>query len=757
MKINDLFRVVVIILLIYLGILATNQAFAADPVAADSFATVRNWVIQGELLRDQGDLTAAQQKFDQALEQAGHFSKQTLDYAAVELASGYNLLLSNQMDLADIRLKSAYQKTGGTGYLHGLADLYLAYLYLSNADNQQALFYINNGLSALKPGANEDLSLSFELLRLGLNNETLQEQADMLLLITRRVNQLPGNTIKAKLSLKAAQKYLDIADTHLPDLTNQALQQLNYSLLSDLLKSNEGIGQDKIKADATGKLAQLYRIQIRNEEALLLTEQAINLANTHKDHVLSAQLQAQQGDLYQLLGDKERALISYDLAVTDLFAVRADMPINLPDGRSVLSTIIEPIYRKYVDLLLKSSNNQTPALSQPIIDKAINSMEAIKEADMQDFFLGRCSVSSVNNLDWQYQTFPETMIVYPILLPDRIELIIKYEHKLIKHIVKAPLQEVQNQTLALVEALHLGKDYRAASRQLYEWLILPIETDLQQSNTKVIVFVPDRFLRAMPLSALSDGKTFVVERYGIVTLPSLSLQNLVRSRLENQSARTLLAGLSKPDGAAIDQLPSNLIEKLSGQQIDREALIEELSLPSVEQEINSVAEKDKSTTLLNNQFTVSALKSDIETGQYNKVHIASHGYFGKNAKDSFIMAYDKNFTLLDFKTSLEADNLKQDPIELLTLSACKTAEGDDRMLLGFSGLAVKSNVLSAVGSLWSINDDATMEFMKLFYDGLNHSQNKAQAMREAQMSMIKNKKFKHPFFWSPFILIGNWQ
>jgi CHAT domain-containing protein len=121
------------------------------------------------------------------------------------------------------------------------------------------------------------------------------------------------------------------------------------------------------------------------------------------------------------------------------------------------------------------------------------------------------------------------------------------------------------------------------------------------------------------------------------------------------------------------------------------------------------------------------------------------------------MAYDQNLSLLDFKASLEAESLKLEPIELLTLSACKTAEGDDRMLLGFSGLAVKSNVLSAVGSLWSINDDATMEFMRLFYDGLNRSLNKAQAMREAQINMINNKKFKHPFFWSPFILIGNWQ
>jgi len=78
------------------------------------------------------------------------------------------------------------------------------------------------------------------------------------------------------------------------------------------------------------------------------------------------------------------------------------------------------------------------------------------------------------------------------------------------------------------------------------------------------------------------------------------------------------------------------------------------------------------------------------------------------------------------------------------------------MLLGFSGLALKSNALSALGSLWSISDEAALRFMKVFYEGLAKSQTKAMALREAQMSLIKEKQFRHPFFWSPFILIGNW-
>jgi CHAT domain-containing protein len=505
-----------------------------------------------------------------------------------------------------------------------------------------------------------------------------------------------------------------------------------------------------------GKLAQLLQSEQRHQEALSLIEQAIVLAYANNDRVLSAKLEAQLAEIFRLQGDSKRALDAYKQAVDDLHSVRTDIPISLPDGRSVLVAMIEPIYRNYVDLLLQTVSSADTTADQQLLMKAIDSMEAIKEADMQDFFLGRCSVSSEIHLDWKYQKFPGATIVYPILLNDRLEIIVKTDEKLIRHTVNVGADEVKSKAIELGEILHTGKDFRGHSKQLNEWLYLPLKQDLLESKTQVIIYVPDRSLRAIPLAAFSDGKNFVVEQYPVVTLPSLQIQNLVRNRQQKQS-RALLAGLSKPDGSAIDSLPNNLVGKISGKKLEREALVEQLSLPSVEKEINTVSNNIENTKLLNNQFTASALKNDISTGEYGKVHIASHGYFGKNAKDSFIMAYDQNVNLIDFKNSLDADSLKREPIDLLTLSACKTAEGDDRMLLGFSGLAVKSNVLSAVGSLWSINDDATMEFMRLFYQGLDHSLNKAEAMRDAQVNMIKSKKFRHPFYWSPFILIGNWQ
>lgn len=725
----------------------------SDLVKAD----FKKWVVEAEVLREQGDLILAQRKLDQALQSVKDSNADSKDYAAVELAAGYNLFLLNRLNAAEQLLKSAYPKTLGDNYLKALVDQYLANLYLANGDTKQAQFHIDSGLNVLRPGEHEDLRLSLEL----LNWTAMDENAQKLLALATRIEHLADGMIKAKLSLKVVQLILDFPSTEaLPAQLVSDLHKQGYQMLARLRDWSEQNQQPRVKAEALGKLALLYTWQNRPQEALLLTEQALSQIQDGNEKELLAQLSAQKGNLLRSIGDNEHALSAYEVAITNLYAVRADMPISLPDGRNLLKTVIDPIYRNYVDLLLQTAAVDNTEFAKQQLIKAIDSMEAIKEADMQDFFLGRCSVGRINKQTWQNQSLHNAAVLYPILLKDRIELVLKTDEKLIRRTVKVAQEDVQNQALVLVEALQHGKDYRSSSKQLYEWLILPVKEELRLANPGVVLYVPDRSLRAVPLSVLSDGHAFVIEQYGVVTLPSLDMHNLTAQKDKRQShdVRTLLAGLSKPDGSSIDQLPRSIADNLSNDKLlAREQMIEELSLPSVEKEIGLVADRGASTTLLNQQFTADALKSDMETGQYGQVHIASHGYFGKNAKESFIMAYDKNMSLLDIKDTLEAETLKAKPIELLTLSACKTSVGDDRMLLGFSGLAVKSNVLSAVGSLWSINDDATMEFMRLFYDGMSKSLDKAQSMREAQIAMIKNKKFKHPFFWSPFILIGNWQ
>ena len=140
------------------------------------------------------------------------------------------------------------------------------------------------------------------------------------------------------------------------------------------------------------------------------------------------------------------------------------------------------------------------------------------------------------------------------------------------------------------------------------------------------------------------------------------------------------------------------------------------------------------------------------------VHIASHGEFGSDMDRTFILTFDGRLTMNQLEQMILPSLLSDRPIELLTLSACQTSAGDDRAALGLAGAAIKAGARSALASLWSINDDATERVMSRFYAQLrDHSSlTKAQALQEAQKTMLTDAQFKHPAYWSPFLIIGNW-
>ncbi|MEO0844477.1 MAG: CHAT domain-containing protein, partial [Cyanobacteria bacterium J06643_5] len=131
--------------------------------------------------------------------------------------------------------------------------------------------------------------------------------------------------------------------------------------------------------------------------------------------------------------------------------------------------------------------------------------------------------------------------------------------------------------------------------------------------------------------------------------------------------------------------------------------------------------------------------------------------FSSKAKDTFVLTWDDKIQVDDFNQLLQKNNDKE-AIELLVLSACKTAKGDERAILGLAGIAVRSGARSTIATLWSVRDKSTSEMMTQFYRNLTQTNvSKAQALRQAQLSLLKNPKYKHPYYWSPFILVGNWQ
>jgi CHAT domain-containing protein len=181
------------------------------------------------------------------------------------------------------------------------------------------------------------------------------------------------------------------------------------------------------------------------------------------------------------------------------------------------------------------------------------------------------------------------------------------------------------------------------------------------------------------------------------------------------------------------------------------------SLPHVDDEVKEIQALHGGTILRNQSFLVERFSSELRDKTYSVVHVASHGQFETEARRSFLLAYDGRVTMDNLERLLRLSRFRDEPVELLTLSACRTAAENDRSALGLAGVAVKAGVRSALATLWYVNDQATGYLMADFYRHLAEaSGTKAKALQAAQLRMLGERRFRHPGYWSPFLLVGNW-
>ncbi|MEO0933781.1 MAG: CHAT domain-containing protein, partial [Cyanobacteria bacterium J06641_2] len=182
------------------------------------------------------------------------------------------------------------------------------------------------------------------------------------------------------------------------------------------------------------------------------------------------------------------------------------------------------------------------------------------------------------------------------------------------------------------------------------------------------------------------------------------------------------------------------------------------ALPGVQSEVKEISSQVKSTLLVNESFTDQNLVKSIKTTPFSILHLATHGQFSSNANDTFILTWDGKINVKQLSEFLHFRDLSEsEPVELMVLSACQTAKGDKRAILGLAGVAVRSGARSTLATLWAVKDKSTAKFMVEFYKHLNTKGiSKAEALRQTQLTFLKDKNFTHPFYWAPFILVGNW-
>ncbi|MEO0683667.1 MAG: CHAT domain-containing protein [Cyanobacteria bacterium J06649_11] len=328
---------------------------------------------------------------------------------------------------------------------------------------------------------------------------------------------------------------------------------------------------------------------------------------------------------------------------------------------------------------------------------------------------------------------PFAAVIYPIILADRLEVILSLPQQPLRHYATSlPQEKLESiiEELRQKVVIRSRNNFLPLSQQIYDWLIRPIESDLTKSGIETLIFVLDGDLRNIPMAVLHDGnQNYLIEKYNIALTPSLEL--LPPKKLEKQKFKILGAGLTESrDGFS--------------------------PLEYVEEEMKQIKSEMPSKILLDRKFISQNLQTYLQSDLFPIVHIATHGQFSSKAEETFLLAWDDRININSLGNLLETSETGQG-VELLVLSACETAVGDKAATLGLAGMAVKTGASSTLATLWSVNDEGTANFIHEFYKHLrNANATKAEALRQAQIALLKNPQYKHPIYWAPYILVGNW-
>jgi len=429
--------------------------------------------------------------------------------------------------------------------------------------------------------------------------------------------------------------------------------------------------------------------------------------------------------------ERELALRAYASAVAEAKSVRPVAEAALLGAGITWRSRFGPMFLEYADTLLKPGISQTPGQRQQTLRDAIDVIEMSKAAEVADYFRDPCIAPEAAT--WR----PEAMeagsaVLYPILFPDRAELILSHRDGLEQFTVAVGREDFSRRIDRFRELLEkrTTRQFLRPARDLYTLLIEPLEERLAQRKVTTLIIVPDGPLRTVPFAAIHDGKRFLAERFALATTPGLAMTN-VRA-LGSERIVGIVEGLT----------------------VARHGFS---ALPAVSEELDRTAVALSATAVRDEAFTRARLESDIVRAKANVVHIASHGQFSSDIQQTFLLTYDGRMDLDSLRRVIAAGKTREEPLELLTLSACQTAVGDERAALGLAGVALRAGARSALASLWSVSDESTAELVTEFYHGLvKDGMSRAGALRSAQLHMIGDERFSHPAYWAAFLLIGSW-
>ena len=591
----------------------------------------------------------------------------------------------------------------------------------------------------LATSATTRVQAQLSLLSLLIETEQMTEAENVRSQIIQALPDLPVSRAAVYARVNLAQKSIEIAPEEAPAIAER---------LATAIQQASQLEDNQAESYALGTLGMLYEEIGDIPNAQTVTKAALSKAKLVRAPDIAYQWQWQMGRLLQASSGNATAVPEaveyYTAAVNTLADLRSDLIALNPDIQFSFRERVEPVYRQLVNLLLLADEPTQAQLRQ-----ARDVMEALQLAELDNFFRDACAQPVAIDIDTVDTT---AAVFYPIVLEDRLAVILKLpgDDNLRYYATdETNAEQLDRQIEQLLEGLRRRRtaqnELKAQTQQLYRWLIEPFATELEpsiarsQSNIKTLVFVLDGSLRNVPMSTLYDGEHYLIERYAIALTPGLQL--LAPKGLQRDSLRVLLAG-----AASAPSFEAQNLRDLENAPIEIDR-------------INAIV--DSSIELEDERFLQSAIRENIEKNSFDIVHLATHGNFSSNPDRTFLLDWNSRISANDIDTLFQVENpLQEQPVELLVLSACETAYGDNRAVLGLAGIAIRADVRSTLATLWQVNDASTAEFMARFYQQLSTGTvTKAEALRNTQIAFLKEYErtdYNRPFHWAPFTLVGNW-
>ena len=706
----------------------------------DGAGVLRSQLNQAQILRVQGHYRQTLKQLDAIATDLDALPNSALKATGLRQL-GNALLLNGDSQGAKDRLN---QSLAVADAISSAADATGALLSLGNVQYQlgePAAGYYQQAAAAA-PTVDLRLQAQVNLMGTWVKANDFQAAQELLPTVYSDLTHLPPGRTAVTTRLNLANSLIEAGD-------NLEIPRQIAQLLADALQQARSLNDQQGESYALGYLGHLYESQQQWKNAAQVTQQALTLAQSSGTEAATYQWQWQLGRILDAQGDTAGAIDAYTKALESLQTLRVDLIATSPEVRFSFREEVEPVYRQLVDLLLREETGTANEKENNLL-QARNVIESLQVAELVNFFRADCVTTQPVDIE---QLGSNAAVIYPIVLDDRLEVVFRLPGQPLAHRSTVVDKATVTNTLAQLQrsisypgvelrsrsqtarfeviAENPVNNYLTPAQQLYDWLIRPIETDLATADVDVLVFVLDSALRNIPMSVLHDGNQYLVERYPVALTPGLQL--IDPAPLAKRDIRALVAGLSDP----VEGFPA---------------------LPNVATEIEAIQAQVPSEVLLNQSFVETNFANKLTTGKGTVVHLATHGEFSSELEDTFVLAWDGPLNANQLSALLQSGELSRDEtVELLILSACETAAGDDRAALGLAGVAIRSGARSTLASLWLVDDRGTSELMGNVYSDLTSTRlSKAEILQQAQLKLLKSDEYQHPYFWAPFVLIGNW-